>query len=164
MSVYYVRSPDTGLVKIGFAQDPWSRLCKMQVDSPARLVLAAVEDGGKAIEAERHRQFADLRRRGEWFECTAALEDHIDSLPAFQRPPRRGRIAGPLGEWINSHGHTLVTFAELAATSEATLSRVCDGKQFPRRALMLRIVEATNWEVDANMLLGIPTKPRAAAA
>lgn len=161
MSVYYVHAPDTGLVKIGFAENPVSRLSKMQVDSPTRLVLLAIEDGGKPLERQRHQQFSDLRARGEWFRHAADLSAHIASLPPHIKPARKSRLTGALGKWLAAHDHTLESFAKIAGTTQATLSRVCDGKQFPRRELMLRIVEATNWEVDANSLLGIPAKPRA---
>lgn len=161
MSVYYVHAPETGLVKIGFAEQPFSRLSKMQVDSPTRLILVAVEDGGKAVERERHQQFAELRSRGEWFRHELKLAEHIASLPPLIMPARRSRISGALGRWIVANGHTLESFAKVAGTTQATLSRICDGKQFPRRDLMLRIVDATGWEVDANALLGISGKPRA---
>lgn len=161
MSVYYVHAPDTGLVKIGFAKDPVSRLCKMQVDSPTALSIIALEDGGKALEAKRHASFAHLRVRGEWFEFGGALAKHIASLPQFEIPKKPRKIAAsPLGEWIVSNGHTLETFARVVSSTQPTLSRICDGKQFPRRELMLRIIVATDWEIDANALLNVPPKPR----
>ncbi len=160
MSVYYVHAPETGLVKIGFAEQPFSRLSKMQVDSPTRLVLLAIEDGSRAVERERHVQFSHLRTRGEWFRHVDGLAEHIASLPPVTMPIRRSKIGGALGQWIVSHGHTLQSFAKLAGSTQTTLSRICDGKQFPRRELMMRIVLATDWEVDANAMLGIPPKPR----
>jgi hypothetical protein len=163
MSVYYVHAPETGLVNIGFAKDPFSRLGKMQVDSPSRLILLAVEDGGAAVEAERHARFAGLRTRGEWFRFEGELSDFVGQLPPYIREPRKA-IQGALGAWLRRNGHTLTSFAELVGTTETTLSRICAGKQFPRRQVMLRIVEATDWEVDANALLSVPPRPQRLAA
>lgn len=162
MSVYYIRAPEAGLVKIGFAEQPWRRLSKMQVDSPTRLMLVAFEEGGRPLESARHRQFEEFRRRGEWFEHAGALAAHIAALPPAQEPLRSGKIGGPLGDWIKANGHTLTSFADLVGSSQAALSRVCAGKQFPRRELMVRIMQATNGVVDANALIGIEPQSRTA--
>lgn len=165
MSVYYVRSRVSGLVKIGYAADARKRFHKIQSDSPEELILAAIEDGDEAIERERHLQFAALRVRGEWFHDFGDLSRHIDSLPRPLEPARKIAASGPLGAWIASRGMTLDTFASLVGTTQATVSRVCNGVAFPRRELMLAIIEATDWEVDANDLLGIsPPIARQSAA
>lgn len=167
MSVYYIHSPDTGLVKIGFAQNPQPRLVKMQVDSPTRLILLAVEPGARATEDERHKQFAELRVRGEWFRYEAPLPGFIATLEPYQRPIKTWRKpGGPLGAWLRKNNHTLESFAIIAGTTQPTVSRICAGKQFPRRDVILRIIEATNWEVDLYGVLGIdrPVQPDAAAA
>jgi hypothetical protein len=165
VSVYYIHSPDTGLLKIGHAQNPPSRLVKMQVDSPTRLVMLAIEPGGNAVERERHQQFAHLRTRGEWFRFEPELKALVESLPQYTPLVKSWRaLPGPLGEWIRRNNHTLESFATATGTTSATISRVCAGKQFPGRAIMLRIIEATNWEVDANALLGITPSPASEAA
>lgn len=89
MSVYYVHAPDLQMVKIGYAQNPLTRLNKMRADSPTRLVLLAVEDGGRDTEAMRHAQFVALRRNGEWFRFEGALAEHVGTLPPFVAPSRR---------------------------------------------------------------------------
>lgn len=165
MSVYYVRSPASGLVKIGFATDARHRFSKIQTDCPDTLILAAVEDGGEDVEAMRHSEFSALRVRGEWFRDEGDLASHIDALPGVVAPIRRIAESGALGAWIAKNGITLGEFAEMVGTTQATISRVCNGVNFPRRDLMLAIVEATDWEVDANALLNVPAKPiRALAA
>jgi hypothetical protein len=163
VSVYFIHAPETGLLKIGFAKDPLQRLMKAQVDSPTRLILVAVEEGDAVVEAARHAQFADLRVRGEWFRFEGEVADFVASLPPYVRPTKRAGD-GPLGVWIRRNGLTLTRFADIVGTSEASLSRICAGKQFPSREIMLRIVEATNWEVDANALLSIPARPRSSSA
>lgn len=159
MSVYYVRSPASGLVKIGHAADARQRFNKIQSDCPDTLVLVAIEDGGVELEAARHAEFASLRARGEWFRDVLDLRAHIDSLPAFIAPSRKIAVSGPLGAWLAENNLTTNEFAAIVGTTGATISRVCNGIQFPRRDLMLAIVEATNWEVDANALIGLPDKP-----
>lgn len=151
-----MRSPADDMVKIGFAKCPVKRFSKIQSDSPNRLILAAVEDGGLQLEAMRHYEFREYRRRGEWFSDAGALKEHIDALPAFTHGPRRKvKLSGPLGRWIVANGHTLESFAALVGTTQGTLSRTCNGKNMPRRDLIIAIIEATNWEVDANGILQI---------
>jgi hypothetical protein len=163
MSVYYVLAPDLGLVKIGYAKTPSVRFSKIQSDSPTRLVLVAIEDGGQEAEAQIHARFARHRARAEWFRHDGELADYIASLPPFVRAPKR-KLTGPLGEWIIRNGHTLTSFAALVGTTEATLSRACLGRNLPRRELMVRIWQETNGEVDANALFGLRKPAKAKAA
>lgn len=165
MSVYYVRSPASGMVKIGFATDARARFSKIQTDTPEKLILAAIEEGGKDVENDRHVDFASLRVRGEWFRYEGALARHVDSLPRIPERPRKIAGSGPLGAWLARQGLTTGEFADIVGTTSATISRICNGIHFPRRDLMLAIVEATNWEVDANALFGLsrPVEMSAAA-
>lgn len=164
MSVYYVRAPSSGLVKIGFAKDALRRFSKIQSDSADALVLFAVEDGDFETERGRHAQFAAYRVRGEWFRDEGILRDHIDRLPRFLRPTPKVAGSGPLGKWIAKKGMTLGEFAALVGTSQGTISRICRGQHFPRRDLLLAIVNATDWAVDANALAGLtPPSPCEAA-
>jgi hypothetical protein len=79
--VYFIRADD-GLVKIGIAKDPASRLRNMQTGSAAVLRIIAVHacDSPAAVEAGLHRQFAHLRQHGEWFSPTPELLMFIASL------------------------------------------------------------------------------------
>lgn len=163
MSVYYVLAPDLGMVKIGYAKSPILRFSKIQSDSPTRLILVAVEEGGKEVEARIHARFARHRARAEWFRHDGDLADYIASLPPFVRAPKR-KLTGPLGEWIVRNGHTLTSFAAIIGTTEATLSRVCLGRNIPRRELMVRIWQETNGEVDANALFALRIAAKARAA
>lgn len=128
MSVYYVFAPDLGLVKIGFAADPKTRFSKIQSDSPVRLVLVGIEDGDETTEAERHRQFAEHRHRGEWFLFRAELRQHMASLT----PPT------PKRKSMNSQ------LIELGI-SKAYASLIVSGKQKPSRPLAIHIFRKTGW-------------------
>jgi hypothetical protein len=74
--VYYAR--DGGELKIGHSRNPWSRVNEMRTARPS-IVLLAVEAGDRALERERHEQFAHCRitRGREWFRLTAEIEAHL---------------------------------------------------------------------------------------
>jgi transcriptional regulator with XRE-family HTH domain len=130
MSVYYIHSPDTALVKIGFAANPLGRLGKMQVDSPTRLVLLAVEDGGKEAEAARHRRFASLRKRGEWFAFEGDLKAFIGELPPFVQPERVRFVTD---------------IAERAGISKSYASQMLSGQRASIEVI-LHVFTATGWK------------------
>lgn len=88
MSVYYAAAPELRMVKIGFAADPWHRFSKIQSDSPCALKMLAIEEGGLALEASRHAQFAQHRARREWFRLSPEIEAHIAVLGPAERPRR----------------------------------------------------------------------------
>lgn len=75
--VYYLRYADR--VKIGTSATPRARLRAIRHDE-----LLAFEPGGRALEQQRHREFADLREGGEWFTLTGAITAHIDRIRATQ--------------------------------------------------------------------------------
>lgn len=68
--VYYVRLND--LVKIGTTINIGQRLTSIFVSG-----IMAIEFGTYDVEQQRHRQFAHIRRRGEWFDFTEELAHHI---------------------------------------------------------------------------------------
>jgi hypothetical protein len=129
MSVYYVLAPDLGMVKIGFAKHARNRFSKIQSDSPTRLVLAAIEEGGEAVEAERHAQFARYRQRGEWFRCEGALAKHVERIPA-----------APVRE--KSLNARIVALG----ISKAHASQIIHGKHSPSLSLAVAIWRATGWK------------------
>jgi hypothetical protein len=76
--VYFVKAPgENGLVKIGWAVDPWKRLSTLQCGSPVELQLVACVPGGPADERAMHRRFASLRAHGEWFRLRGDLRTTI---------------------------------------------------------------------------------------
>lgn len=97
--VYFIQAGDGGPIKIGFAQDPQARLRELSTGSPARLsLLRAVSASGIHQEQMLHRQFGDLRLKGEWFRAEERLVQFIEALPdrlPLPRPPRRYRYPAP---------------------------------------------------------------------
>lgn len=75
--VYFVQIVDKPLVKIGYTTSPLMRMQQLQTACPYPLVLLAALPGDKQYEAELHRQWAGLRRLGEWFTLTETARAHI---------------------------------------------------------------------------------------
>ncbi len=73
--VYYVRLGDH--IKIGTTLDVHRRMQQLYVDASA---LLGTEPGGRDVETERHRQFADEHISRELFNPSRRLMDHISSL------------------------------------------------------------------------------------
>lgn len=71
--VYYLRFHDR--VKIGTSRRPRQRLASIRHEE-----LLAFEQGGRAVEQQRHREFASIREGGEWFTFTDELRAHVRAL------------------------------------------------------------------------------------
>lgn len=71
--VYYMRLG--GLIKIGTTTNIVMRVANLNPEQ-----VMAIEAGGRAEEAGRHRQFASARRHGEWFAPTPELLRHIAQI------------------------------------------------------------------------------------
>lgn len=77
--VYFIGG-NVGGVKIGVAVDPIERLKVLQTGSPVPLNILASTDGGRELETEYHRQFADYRMHGEWFAMVGPVLAEITRL------------------------------------------------------------------------------------
>jgi hypothetical protein len=77
--VYYLRRADR--VKIGTSGTPKQRLAALGAGD-----LLALELGGRPLEQQRHREFADLRVGGEWFRAEGAVLEHIAAIAAGPQP------------------------------------------------------------------------------
>jgi len=62
-----------GLIKIGFTEDPTSRMRDLQAGSPVSLRLLALGRGDGNIERLFHSTFSTSRRHGEWFAAATVL-------------------------------------------------------------------------------------------
>ncbi|QKJ20944.1 GIY-YIG nuclease family protein [Microbacterium hominis] len=80
--VYYLRWEQR--IKIGTSSRPRQRLAAIWHQE-----LLAFERGGRTLERERHRQFAELREGGEWFLADESLLSHIASIPGTADPWRQ---------------------------------------------------------------------------
>lgn len=77
--VYFIGS-QSGPIKIGIAVNPLSRLSTLQTGHHEKLELLATCDGGQERERAYHKQFADRRLSGEWFERCPEIEAEIARL------------------------------------------------------------------------------------
>lgn len=131
-AVYYIAAPALDLVKIGFATNPVLRLSKIGSDCPVPVVLLAVEPGDLKTEAERHAQFAESRRRAEWFQLSGPVAEHVATLPAYAKAER---------------GRRCIDIAEAAGISKAHASGILSGKTSPSVALAVHIFRVTGVKV-----------------
>ena len=100
MSVYFIRSADIDLVKIGSATEPQKRLAALQTGCPGMLTLERVLPGGRIEERALHAQFAARKLRGEWYRLSprevATLwppEPALDVPDAPATTPKRAAVA-----------------------------------------------------------------------
>lgn len=100
--IYFVHAPLVNLVKIGVANDAAPRLRQLQGESPVPLVLLAVTPcfRGGTLERRLHQEFHHLRRHGEWFELSARLADHIESM-ALAYPTRLARLQAAMADDVS---------------------------------------------------------------
>lgn len=74
----------TGMVKIGVARDPASRLPSLQTGYPHKLHILGAVPGDEKREREYHKRFAKQRRHGEWFVINRALLNEIEGLDGWE--------------------------------------------------------------------------------
>jgi hypothetical protein len=78
--VYFIQCNE--FVKIGFAADPVSRMCQMQIGNPYTLKLLKVIQSitPEQLEQEIHGRIEPYRVRGEWFKLPQDVLDALLSL------------------------------------------------------------------------------------
>jgi hypothetical protein len=114
--VYYAAEPGANEVKIGFSRNPWARVADLRVSRPGLSILAT-ERGTAQLEKDRHRQFADLRTKREWFRLEGALAEYIASVSDGSY-----RVATPS------------TVATVAATKEAEAEAEVDAEKIKSKS------------------------------
>ena len=81
--VYLLQDVDvTGYFKIGYTNNPERRLNDFGVELPFKTeVIDIIEtDNARSLERELHRRYAGKRRKGEWFDLSAAEVKAISDL------------------------------------------------------------------------------------
>jgi hypothetical protein len=73
--VYFIQC--AGRIKIGYSKSLARRIVKMGTDLPEKPIWLHIEEGTRTTEIILHRQFADLRVKGEWFTADQRIYDHI---------------------------------------------------------------------------------------
>lgn len=88
--VYFLADEPAGLIKIGLAGDVRQRVGQLRRGGGGthrrRRLVGAIAGGGRRLEWALHREFAELRREGEWFEAAPRLVEWIEQyvLPLGQ--------------------------------------------------------------------------------
>ena len=67
-----------------------SRLSRLQVGNPQKLVVIDVIPGEMTDEAELHRRFRRHRKRGEWFKLSPEIVDFIKEYNGITRDTNNG--------------------------------------------------------------------------
>jgi len=82
MAYIYFIGNEHGAIKIGHTGlTPERRTEQLQTASADKLTILATFRGSIKDEIYLHEQFSHFRIRGEWFEATSDLLEHIQSLP-----------------------------------------------------------------------------------
>ena len=150
MAVYWVRSGDADLVKVGYASDVTRRLALLQTGSnPHRLALLRKEPGDRGVEGALHQHYRVKRVRAEWFALTDAdVQIDMTTLPRTF-PPVGVRTA--LAEYAASKTLTMTALAELLGIDglgrARTVQRYVTGQRIPDRLMVRKIEEATSGAV-----------------
>lgn len=91
--IYFIQPDVGGLIKIGWATSPASRMAQMQAHGPLILRLLHSEPGNGKQERALHARFGDLRQHGEWFGPGPELMTYIEqrrsltAVPAYAAAP-----------------------------------------------------------------------------
>jgi Meiotically up-regulated gene 113 len=79
--VYFVQGRDGGPIKIGFARkDVYARVWQIQAMCPVELKVLVSIPARNTYERYLHRQFADDRLHGEWFNPSKRILRHIERV------------------------------------------------------------------------------------
>lgn len=79
-SVYFIKSKQTNLIKIGYATNVFERIKQLSSGNTDRLILLKEIKGGRKKEAELHKKFSNHRKGGEWFYPDQEILDFIDAI------------------------------------------------------------------------------------
>jgi hypothetical protein len=145
--IYFLRAGDTDLVKIGFADNVIRRVSALQAGNHLKLSVFRQIEGGLQVERWLHRRFQSCRIDREWFTFSA------DMLTI--EPPTISAPKSMLATYLQDRGISEARFAEMIGVSQAAVNRYIAGKRRPRRAVVLRIMAATQGAVTANDLYGL---------
>lgn len=75
-AVYFVKCGE--FIKIGWSENWHSRIKRLNVDNPHSIEILLVLGRPKIFEKTMHRQFAEMRHRGEWFRDHPDIRAYIE--------------------------------------------------------------------------------------
>jgi hypothetical protein len=105
MPVYFIRSGETGPVKIGWADEVEKRRRQLQTSHYEPLCVIRVIEGARSLERWLHERFAGWRLHGEWFQFHADMlatePPKLGEAPA--KRPKKERL--PVVSWAAERCH-----------------------------------------------------------
>ncbi|WP_298219237.1 GIY-YIG nuclease family protein [Halothiobacillus sp.] len=75
--VYFIEAVGLSRVKIGYSEDPESRLHTLLTGLPVALNIFAKMPGNQIMEKEIHSRFQHLKVENEWFHFTDKIKAYI---------------------------------------------------------------------------------------
>jgi len=136
--IYFIRSGDSGPIKIGLSNDVRQRARDLQTAHGVQLQVLGVMEGGRAEEKALHQQFAHARGVGEWFWPTPELLELIQSkaapLPPPAEPPKHFEVEvrQTFHRLIRESGWTADEIARAAGSTKRAAMMWLDGKTLPQ--------------------------------
>jgi hypothetical protein len=76
--VYFIEAVGLSRVKIGYSEDPESRLKQLLTGSPVALKIFAKMPGNQPMEKEIHSRFLHLKVENEWFHFTDEIMAYVE--------------------------------------------------------------------------------------
>lgn len=146
MSVYFITCRDLGVVKIGYAENPYSRLNNIRVACPVEVELELILEGSFAEEKALHRLLKEYRVRGEWFLITPAIESLIANPPSLCVPSSL--------DTVDPHERLERIETEDWISGRRMVERVGNWQRMTRERIMARKLAAT-----AKQRLASPNSP-----
>jgi hypothetical protein len=91
--IYLIKS-DTGHYKIGRSKDVFDRIKTFSIKLPfeIELIHQFPADDTLVAEAQLHKNFAQQRVNGEWFDLTPQMVDNIKNLTSYENSVFRGVV------------------------------------------------------------------------
>lgn len=131
--IYFIQSLNGGNIKIGRSIEPFIRLATLQREyNDSSLRIIGLTTGRFTKENELHRQFAQFRKTGEWFEPSSEIFDYIkkntttDFLELDIVQPGSNIIRELLGSTSPR------TIALMTGISHETIYKICREDIIPR--------------------------------
>lgn len=97
--VYFIKAGNS--VKIGRSMDVRNRLKSIQTGCPYEARLVKVLRGGRKVERDFHKRFAEYRMTGEWFGLYGRLAQYLEACVHAIEPPEPSRCDDEWDEVIS---------------------------------------------------------------
>ena len=115
-SVYFIEAIGTGQIKIGFSNNPTSRIKTLQTGSASKLILLGCINSDQSLESHLHGRFAHLRQHGEWFTATNGLRNYVQNNTRTRTHTKNNssiiKKSKPLSKSNNEYDEGLIKYWE----------------------------------------------------